>query len=254
MTTRVYVAKYVPDPARWEPRNVGVIVVDGTERAARFLAEEPTGKIEGRQVRYAVGAPAEVYREWVHYWRRVVIREGTDPAELSTSDASTFFVHEAGEILADTEPRPIDVMVSDYFKRLVAHEDRQEVELKEAVEQLLRATKLDETLQRDVEVSGRPANTRERPERFRFEYGRRNGHLIVGHRVPLQMDAFVHDALYRYGRLPSDVVPVSFVQGFDREGDKPAVRNLEVWSTVVDVLSADAPAEVERAFEVGARG
>lgn len=251
MTTKIYLAKYVSDPARWEPRNVGVVIDDGTTRRARFLAEDDRGKIEGYRVRYAVGAPTEVYREWVSYWRRVLLADGADPLGF-TDTAGGFFIQEAGEVFAEEEARPIDAVTAEYFARLVSRDDETELALRDAVEQLVDVASLAAApgFSRDVEVKARQAKAGETPEVLRFEYGRQNGSLIVGHRVPLQIEAFVHDALYRYARLPESVRPVTFVQGFADESAKPAVRNLEVWSTVVDVADPDASSDLARAFDL----
>jgi hypothetical protein len=252
MTTKVYVAKYVADPARWEPRNVGVLVDQGDKRAARFLGEDPSGKVDGNKVRHAVGAPADVYRSWIKHWRKALVDGDGDPDRADQRrDIDTFFIQQAGEVLVEAASRSLDQVVEAYFRRLVHQEDPRDLELRAAVEKVLSLAALTDKLdfERDVEVKAEPGKTNEIQETFRFDYGRRNGHLIVGQRVPLQIDAFVHDALYRYGRLPGDVRPVSFVQGFENEAKKPAVRNLEVWSTVVDVSAPDAAEDVVRAFE-----
>lgn len=252
MTARIFLAKYVPDAARWEPRNVGVIVdVDGV-RKARFLAEDAGGNIDGYRARWAVGAPIEVYREWVRFWRREIVERGEDPLSPDDRGPQTFFVDQAGQVLAESEPRTVDLMVDEYFGRLVHQEAQGEVELREAVESLIAATEIERrsAFKRDVTVEAEKARGAEVAERFRFPYAVQNGHLIVGHRIPLQIDAFVHDALFRFSRLPTGVEAVSFVNGFHREAHKPPVKNLEVYSRVVDVSEPTAASDLERAFEV----
>lgn len=64
------IAKYIPDLARMEPRNVGIILwsPDGVE--ARFLAEKISqpGLIDGRSIPSFVGS-ANAFRQWIEFWR-----------------------------------------------------------------------------------------------------------------------------------------------------------------------------------------
>jgi hypothetical protein len=248
MTTQIYLAKYVPDPARWEPRNVGVIVLADDSVRCRFLGEKTSGVIDGRSIRHSVGAPAGVYREWVRFWRRTIIDERRDPASLQARPEATFFVQPAGEVWVEARPdAPIDDLVGEYFHRLVADEEPPgAVELKVEVERLLTETGMSSRpeFKRDVviESSGRLARHR---ERFRFPYSFENSHRLVGHRVPLGIDTLMHDALYRYLNLPHDVRAISFVHGFDEVAGSPAAANLATLSTIIDVATPVAGAELE---------
>ncbi len=80
MTTRVLLAKYIRDPRRWEPVNVGVIVVRGDEARARFVGEREAGGVDGRTTRHIVG-DTEVFAEWVRYWRGA-LAAGSDGASV----------------------------------------------------------------------------------------------------------------------------------------------------------------------------
>jgi hypothetical protein len=255
LNTQVFVAKYVADPARWEPRNVGVIVMLDGRPSCRFLGEKAGGEIDGRSIRHAVGAPVDVYREWVRYWRRSVLVEGRDPGSLETPSEATFFVQKAGEAwVSEGAKREIDDLVSEYFRRLVSDEEPPGVaELKVAVERLLADTGVAALahFKRDVvvESSGRFGQHR---ERFRFAYGYNNGHRLVGHRVPLGIESLVHDALYRYLNLPEEVHAVSFVHGWAGERKvSAAAANLAEASTVVDVAATGAASEMGRLFGSG---
>jgi hypothetical protein len=252
LTTEVFVAKYVPDPARWEPRNVGVILMVNGSPACRFIGEKAGGKIDGRSIRHTVGAPVEVYREWVRYWRRLILTEGRDPGTLEGPPEATFFVQKSGEAWFDAgTKRAIDDLVAEYFHRLVSDEEPPGVaELKVEVERLLTDSGVAASphFKRDVvvESSGRFAQHR---ERFRFPYGYENGQRLVAQRVPLGIEALVHDALYRYLNLPDDVHAVSFVHGW-AGGTKvsAAAANLAERSTVVDVEATGAASELGRLF------
>jgi hypothetical protein len=55
----------------------------------------------------------------------------------------------------------------------------------------------------------------------------------------------MHDALYRYLNLPQDVRAISFVHGFDEVAGSPAAANLATLSTIIDVATPAAGAELE---------
>ncbi len=248
MTTKIYLAKYIPDPARWEPRNVGVVIQDESGYSARFIGEKPSGAIDGRQVRYAIGAPADAYREWVRFWRRT-IEEGKDPLDLVTRSGSDFFIAEAGEMLLEAAERTLAEKVQEYFNRLVkADAAPAEAELRHEVEQLLTVSGLANQVEikRDVTL---PSKGVRGEEAIKFAYGFQNGHLVVGHRVPIGIETMVHDALYRYIAVGDDVRKVSFVSGFEG-GSKhvAALANLPRYSTVIDVGAQDAATKLEEAL------
>jgi hypothetical protein len=250
MATEVFVAKYVPDPARGEPRNVGVVVRDGERALARFIGETTkpgVAAIDGRSVRYAVGAPLEAYREWVRFWRRELLERGGHPEELPAAPGSAFFLVRAGEIWLDESHASLESNVARLYSRLVQADASNEEELEQRVERLLT----------DAEVATRPSFRRDVPvkstglrreETYRFAYGYQNGHLVVGHRVPLALEAYVHDALWRYRNIDPAIEKVSFIQAGDQHSDLPALGLLRDVSTVIDVTSSDAEARTMMAF------
>jgi len=67
MNAQYWVAQYIPDLFRNEPRNIGVIAQVGSEAVARFVGETPDLQVDGRKTR-AFPYP-DVYRQWVAYWR-----------------------------------------------------------------------------------------------------------------------------------------------------------------------------------------
>jgi hypothetical protein len=241
--TKIYVAKYVPDPARWEPRNVGVVVARDGRAAARFIAEKPDGSIDGHRVRHDVGAPAQIYREWVQYWQRM-IAEQADLDALPTREGADFMLVEAGETwMADARASLVD-QVAEYFSRLVQPDDVPgEAELRRQVEHVLATADVSDKVQitRDVVVPGKHIKGK---ESVKFAYGFVNGHLTVGHRVPLGIETLVHDALYRYIAIGDDVPKVSFIQTGQGES-RAHLATLRAYSTVIDVAEPDAAAQLE---------
>jgi hypothetical protein len=72
VSAHYWIAQHIPDVFRNEPRNVGVFVQVRDEIAARFFGEYIPGEpIDGRRLR---GMPAaDVYRQWVGFWRSEMI-------------------------------------------------------------------------------------------------------------------------------------------------------------------------------------
>jgi hypothetical protein len=131
------IAKYVDDLSRNEPRNVGIIVYDGTTALARFDGEgDRPGKIDLRRVRSRVTG-TQAYRAWVQYWRAALERpaevdgslEGASSGDrrvmeyLLERPSSDFYLERGGTILLDAEPRELELTLEDLFARLVREPD-----------------------------------------------------------------------------------------------------------------------------------
>lgn len=68
VASRYFVAKYIPDLIRQEPRNIGVVLWTPSGVLARFIGEDDDGRLDSRRVPEWLG-DATVYREWVAFWR-----------------------------------------------------------------------------------------------------------------------------------------------------------------------------------------
>lgn len=68
MSINYWIAQYVEDVFRREPRNVGVFVESEGAVAARFFGAGEGDQIDGRKLRGRIEYP-DVYRQWVDYWR-----------------------------------------------------------------------------------------------------------------------------------------------------------------------------------------
>lgn len=99
MTAQYWVAKYVDDPIRNEPRNVGVVTLKDGAHAARFLGERDDGQFDarhlGNKLRYA-----QVYGQWRSYWREQ-IKAGNLAGLMSASP--NYFIIEGGEVVDSGE-------------------------------------------------------------------------------------------------------------------------------------------------------
>src|SRR3954454_1710704 len=103
MTVDYWIAKYVDDPFRGEPRNVGVIVRSpaGT-LLSRFVGEREDGTFDLRRLGQRFTHP-NLYRQWRDYWRESASRADFDA--LTHQSNNQFFVEKGGEV-ADTGDDP----------------------------------------------------------------------------------------------------------------------------------------------------
>jgi hypothetical protein len=115
------VAKYVDDIRRNEPVNVGVIVFEGSEVAARFEGEDDHGRLDRRRIRKLVSG-RDAYTAWVQHWRRA-LANATDPESLLEAGSQDFFVERGGTIIMDHDHRAVADTVHDLYARLVKPED-----------------------------------------------------------------------------------------------------------------------------------
>src|SRR5690348_8845278 len=71
--TDFFIAQYIRDPLRREPKNVGLFVVKDGECAGRFLGDTTlSGDTDLRTIKWA--AHPKIYRKWVDLWREEIQR------------------------------------------------------------------------------------------------------------------------------------------------------------------------------------
>lgn len=92
MKAQYWIAQYIDDLFRNEPRNIGIIARVGDQIAAQFVGESESGEIDGRKLK--LFKYPEVYREWLQYWRRMINRGSLD--KLFRESKSNFRVNEGG--------------------------------------------------------------------------------------------------------------------------------------------------------------
>jgi hypothetical protein len=130
-TPTIFVAKYAPSIERMEPRNVGVVVWTPESVVARFLGEQPDGRVVSPGI-----VPKEsrhAYREWISYWRlslakpsiqgpggRPVPRSSPEFMQaLRSKSKASFMLCEAGYIKDKVAAAELPVIVDEYFDILV---------------------------------------------------------------------------------------------------------------------------------------
>lgn len=238
MTTRIYAVKYIGDPRRWEPRNIGVFVVNGERGVVRCVGMTGTDTVDRRGIRWTV-RDTEAYAEWVKYWVRTIDRGESGAEEAVKVQPPQFLVAEVGTTwFGDSSAQPED-LAERYFAELVGELHDQEVApgLRERVEILLEVTgsSRQHGFRRDVPVQSFGLAYE---ETLKFQYGWRNGHLTVAKRVDLSQSVLVNDALWSFEHLPADIRRLTFTADPDRHD--PRYGLLSNYSTVIDVDATDA--------------
>lgn len=131
---QVLVAKFVPDVARNEPRNVGVFLATSGRVVARFLAEslDTPGKLVSRVPVLETKQDRDAYREWISYWRISMDRMGASMPvtervqRLQDSSKSQFLVVRSGFLRKPVMDAELDNEIDLLFQRLVDDPDKTE--------------------------------------------------------------------------------------------------------------------------------
>lgn len=111
-----YLVKYMADPRRREPRNVGVLLRHRDQWLTRFAGEQD-GEIQARSVR-SFGLDPEVYRTWVDYYRRKAAADAWEDVErLQRHRIANFYAEPAGMIVEDN--RPAEALLDELFRQMV---------------------------------------------------------------------------------------------------------------------------------------
>lgn len=94
MSATYWIARYVPDTFRNEPRNVGVVVALNGVVAARFLGERADGVFDGRLLR-GLSHP-QVYGQWRAYWRSKLNVPALE--RISRKASGNYYLSSGGEV------------------------------------------------------------------------------------------------------------------------------------------------------------
>ncbi|WP_254508322.1 hypothetical protein [Anatilimnocola floriformis] len=155
-----YLAQYLRDPIRREPKNVGLFVGRNGEWAGRFLGgEKLDGDTDLRTIAWT--EHPKIYRKWVRYWREELETGGDDfLARVMETNGGNFDVIHGGHVAqagADTAAQ----IVANLFPLLVS-EPASAVELSEPSEVSQREFKKDVTEQfKSLHILGGTRNSDE---------------------------------------------------------------------------------------------
>jgi len=127
------VLRYILDPVRDEPRNVGVMAWHEGRVTARFLGEDEHGALDLRRVSRALVADRQTYADWVRFLRSLVnAGEVDNPAQqrtvrisepdfldsLATVTRGNYYLRLGAEAYVGAEQR-LDAVVAHAYQRLV---------------------------------------------------------------------------------------------------------------------------------------
>jgi hypothetical protein len=115
MSAQYWIAKYVEDPFRNEPRNVGIVVSGADGLSARFAGEREDGTVDGRRLQSF--KYAEVYKQWIQYWREQIKAENIGAITAATTP--NYYVTKGGEV-SDTGADGADAICKFLYGLLVS--------------------------------------------------------------------------------------------------------------------------------------
>jgi len=249
MTMKVWIAKYVSDPRRWEPRNVGVIVAGVDKAAAIFVGEREDGTVDGRSVKGLVADTAN-YQEWVRHWQGTKlggVELLSHEAARSMRDDANYFLFEAADVWMSDET--VDDCASRLFEEVVETTHQfDDAPLQSRVEGILKRARLFDSPHFyknyvfDAEVHG---TKRE----LHFPYAWVNGRRVVGTAVPDDTSR-IDAVLWRFEHLPDDFRRIAFVGAPQAKRPKSAAYDpvLQSLATVVSVDEGNVEAKVVELF------
>lgn len=155
-----FVAKYMSDLRRREPRNVGVILsVDG-QLVMRFLGER-NGEMDARKARLV--ASSTNYKDWVHFWRS--LRHAQD-LPLIRGATDNYYIERGGHRLVGAEEDP-QALLDTLYAQIVAPSEHGERDMDPVAELF---ASLDEGDVVDPIVEREPVIETDR-DAFPFDYG-----------------------------------------------------------------------------------
>jgi len=150
---RFFLAKFVPDLLRMEPKNIGVVVWLDGQVGARFLGEDqpPTGTTRPPR-RLRVATPA-VYDQWIRYWRHqlqqpfvtrntdgfTAARESADFLDvLASKSKPACMLVNGGVVREEISANRLDSVVQDLFETLVLQDGDRKADYAHGEAEMLR--------------------------------------------------------------------------------------------------------------------
>ncbi len=279
MTPQYFLAKYVPDLTRMEPRNVGVLVWTPEAVDARFLAEKPDrpGEVDGRSIPSFI-TNAQVYKQWVAFWRKALDRWEIEPTRgglavprsspdfldaLAKKGRGNFLLARAGYLLDPVGHEELPDLTAHLYGQLVATttpEEPKDSDLDDTCKRLIEQTNLtaDVHLKNTYPVECRLE--RGGTGTFEFSYAYGNGRpLALYQRLKLSnrpklLHKDINDSAWKFSQvLAAHVVPkdrsgVLILPTPDQQDNREVREALDMIGTVTRVLDLTDFARVQEEF------
>lgn len=116
MRANYWIAKYVPDLFRNEPKNIGVFVQFNDTFSARFLGEDSDQRIDKRKLRSFRNA--DVYEQWVDYWRDLINKGDID--RLNSHTSGNYIIQNRGKVTNIDKDDNIQNVLNFLFTKLIS--------------------------------------------------------------------------------------------------------------------------------------
>lgn len=259
MTASWYLVKYVPDPFRDEPRNVGVVVESDSGGFMRFVGQTKSG-FDGRKARGLVRS-TKTLRAWMDYID-YHLQAGTLAEEVesvSGRPAQSYRIERRGALLGGDPQGAVD----ELFRELVGEPEPSPQTIDDLANQLLfkrlrfpAGHRIEKDVNYRVSLHGEPRN-------LSFDYRYQNGRTTLLDKITLSApdrltSQRVNDLLFRIEHLQQGgpVSNPSFVTLYDvGKGERSSaieghLRAIEKLSFTFNVRAEDTPFEVAGALGV----
>lgn len=241
MSARWLVIKYVPDPRRNEPRNVGVVAHVNGETSVRLLGVDEDWRVDGHQAKRVVNS-VRTYRGWVKYWKSIA--GGPLDEWLDQRAVDNYRVVAGGEVVVGAERLRANDLAEELFRDLVA-ERKTKAPFQQQVKRLLSEANLLQDKQHFF--TDYPVTAGKFP--FTVPYAWSNGLTTVAEQLGRYDDHRAEAIIGRFEALDREMPEVQRVVILDPavgQHDDDRVRALYQISHPVTVDSA--PAVVREAF------
>lgn len=209
MTPRFLLAKYAPDLARMEPRNIGVIVWWKGDFSAKFLPSKDARFVN------EIGT----YERWVHYWSQMIAEGEIRPTRsrpvskenpecieaLLKTQKGNYMLVESGELLKPIKKKELVAVAESLYGDLVATADNKSGSsgsFSEQCESTLNRARIEYTTRRPIKCKWHGVERVLHPD-YCIGNGQPEGVL---QRVAVAKEASVNNSAHILDRLMEDSV------------------------------------------------
>ncbi|MFJ4963008.1 hypothetical protein ACIP6P_11260 [Streptomyces sp. NPDC088729] len=258
MTANWYLVKYVPDPFRDEPKNIGVVVESEGRGVMRFVGQR-NGGFDGRRVRGVVRSPRTL-KAWIEYVE-YHLSSGTfmeQVQRLSSRSGQNYRIDFRGTIGQSGSATEMKAIADDLFTELIGDPGPPGTQSIDDLANELLFHRLrfpaDRHVERDVSYRVR---LRGEPHELGFDYRYESDRTTLLDKISLSapektLRKSVHDLMFRIEHIRDykEVRHPSFVTLYDlgksRMSDQAEghLRVIERYSHTVDVRSEGAAEDV----------
>ncbi|MFI5644179.1 hypothetical protein [Kitasatospora sp. NPDC051705] len=258
MATNWYLVKYVPDPFRNEPRNIGVVVESSGYGVARFIGQHQDG-LDGRKARGVVRS-TKMLRAWLEYieyhldsgtFHESVLKSVSRPGQ-------NYRIEPRGSLLTPSEETNLQAVAEDLFRELVGEPAPSGVRSIDDLANELLFRKLqvpaDRMIERDVSYT---VLLHGEPRELDFDYRYQNGRTNLLDKITLSSQdklvrQKVNDLLFRieHAQRDAEIKDPAFVTLYDlgkserSDSVESHLRAIEQFSHTVNIRDENAAEDV----------